>query len=1580
MFKYLRFLWLNKKLKKQGYEYAQIEACKKLAKLGDERAIDTLKEIPRTWGIKLYQEACASRVLLGDNEALQYLMEDLISDDDLTCYNAGSVLGHLNQKGLLSRIDRDEAIILLISTLGNYHQRCWEDLAYDGLKLLDEEQLADVIYAIVGEYYITDEAIKALIDFYREDQRPLIPIIRYVCTDPEFNYNIWRMLNKLPTLTNKNVIKYLVESLKDAECRTKDEIYDLLITIDDDKFGALEFKQEILDVLVSRLGDYRNHKVYILLGKLRNERAIEPLIKYLSTNSESNESYEAAFDALVKCGEKQLGEMLLEVMHSDTIQDVQKWMDSIPLDKRSPVSSILSEMLENVRHDLSPSKNINICYLLGKLKDRTAIAPLMQFIQKLADQLAVQHNFEEVAPISGAACEALGDLITEQDEEAINLLIKKLKSWQPKVILPACRTLGRLKIKHALQPLISCLQEHEKHLEIRKAACNALGMLGEKEALQPLITYLLKYEENPEIRAEIDEMVCKALGMLGEKEAIPYLKKYLVGDADVNVRLAAARALKLLGHNKVIRELIPCLGSSNPEKCERSAIILGELDEEKLSSAFLKLIKSEETASNDIITLVQAGDERLIEPLLECLHSQSHDIRRVACITLGALKEQRAMEPLIKMLNNRGYDCQCYFGYGHGHYQYYYDFGHYCVDYDQALDQEIFNALVEIGGKQLIGEFISVLTLSLYGSHGKKTCLRQPAAKALAKLGKENPNTRKNIVDKLISLLADKQEREAAAGALEYLGEGLLANTVLGILNKQQESLENCKVMVAEWDMRAVEPLIKSLDSHSSFSPLICTALAIFGDRRAVRPLIRYLIHVILDKEACEKVCEALVRLGDSFAIKPLIYHVCSNICNLPMRDESAYEPIDALNQFGNYFINLTVDAFIEYCSNRYIRRVHPEIVFQAFLGKTAIKNLIEYLGDKDKKDEVIFILQQFGEKDITLAMSAIWDRDREAVFSQLNALIKHGDYRVISPLIRCLYHPYTSKIAQDGLAFFINACADVDTLVKLLDYEKFDEVYKNKKIYGHIEKAHIVNRLVTISEESAKENTKVVEQLIPLLGEHSPKVTEAAYAAIIKLTKEDSQDRLLAVAIVDLLSGDEKLEEEAFNMLRNCVMKGDKRAYKPLLLNLNNPQAIKALKLFFKEEAIIYLAEYLSESSWHEIPNHIYEASENFNDIRIVKALLKNLLRDLVTSPPIHRQDIAEYAENPFTTEEGLENALWREWQHSFFVGVPHSYTPLEKLEKGELAKTLSEVFFGTPKEKKAGLENLKNLPKSEALFLANFFIENLSMCCYHQEHFIQVRNILEQLGETTFTNTKALWGYKAVDQLVKLVTEGDFLIVDQLVKLVKEGNFLIIEPLINICQKHHLDTAQEAFDLIYSTIEPIQSWLLCPECFTRFDTITIVNNEIPRRDFGGRNKEQDETYYYIQIYEHIKVFCCRSCRKYNALLNIKHVVCVLDNDESIEHILEDGILSVNGLQRDNLFDFDRVEIRDANEEQIEGFLLQLKNDNDIFRKYRYDKMNCIIKRDKPLSDSIKDSLRKTFHKVIELKRVTNEHEEDNK
>jgi hypothetical protein len=136
-----------------------------------------------------------------------------------------------------------------------------------------------------------------------------------------------------------------------------------------------------------------------------------------------------------------------------------------------------------------------------------------------------------------------------------------------------------------------------------------------------------------------------------------------------------------------------------------------------------------------------------------------------------------------------------------------------------------------------------------------------------------------------------------------------------------------------------------------------------------------------------------------------------------------------------------------------------------------------------------------------------------------------------------------------------------------------------------------------------------------------------------------------------------------------------------------------------------------------------------------------------------------------------------------------------------------------------------------------------------------------------------------------------------------------------------------------------------LCPFCLTRSEP----------------SKE-----YAITAADRVTEYRCRNCGQKEEFIDwAGPVEVVLDNQITTDLLEKQGILQINWLPRQAVFDFDRVSIIQATDEEVERFAVLVGNDTDENRQPKYKTMPCTISSSCHLSENTLRILRHTFGPV---------------
>ncbi len=537
-----------------------------------------------------------------------------------------------------------------------------------------------------------------------------------------------------------------------------------------------------LESLIYAMGDsdwkIERFRVAIIeaLGKLENDRAIEPLIEVLG-DREAWVHIQAVM-ALARIGKSAIKPLINAI--GDSNSSIRRF-SAYALGELGDEGSV-APLIKALGHSNDRLRR-NVVEALGKLLDK-----------KIADNRVVKPLIKTLGDsdsnVSKAAAEALGKISETrwkqwmkegnsyfyrlgelEDNGTAEPLIQALGHWDSDIRRTAAEALGKLGDIRVIEFLVNILVDSDGR--VRKAGAEALDKLGEPKwkiwvkGDNDDFNRLADSKDNrtlellsnalEDLNWEVRKIAIEALGRIGEL-ALETLIKALE-DSDYHVSESAAEALGKLGDARAIVPLIKALGCLNEYVRVAIAEALDKLGEPKWKGWVVK------GNSDDFDRLGKSKDNRVVEPLIQALEYWNGNIRRSAARALDELEDKQAVKPLIKTLRDLRWD------------------------------------------------------------------VREASAEALGKI--KDPLA----VEPLIKALKDKSGavREASAYSLGKLGDTCAVKPLTKTLKDKSELLRatSAYALGELRDTRAVKPLIKALrDSDGNVRITIAKALEKLGEPR----------------------------------------------------------------------------------------------------------------------------------------------------------------------------------------------------------------------------------------------------------------------------------------------------------------------------------------------------------------------------------------------------------------------------------------------------------------------------------------------------------------------------------------------------------------------------------------------------------------------------------------------------------------------------------------------------------------------------------------------------------------------------
>ena len=288
----------------------------------------------------------------------------------------------------------------------------------------------------------------------------------------------------------------------------------------------------------------------------------------------------------------------------------------------------LKELKRNYyRNDEQKSKLIKVIQYLGQQHDSAAVPELVWILT---------NDYYPTSSFSEDIETAAKDALVEIGSEGLSELLKEFKSHNDVIDhQELSKVVGRIGISSANEQLLEMLESSEikyfKGSEVRifEFAAWTLGRLKERKAIDPLIENL----SHPELFVRV--AAAEGLQLLGDHRGEEHLKDQLLRDHLRDAKHGFIKGIEGLGElkdNRAVNTLIAVLRKKEEDFIDPS------LDKERIAA-----IKS----------LTQIKDTRAVQPLIEQL-DEDFEIRNAAIVALGTFNDGQVITPLLSIMGNQG--------------------------------------------------------------------------------------------------------------------------------------------------------------------------------------------------------------------------------------------------------------------------------------------------------------------------------------------------------------------------------------------------------------------------------------------------------------------------------------------------------------------------------------------------------------------------------------------------------------------------------------------------------------------------------------------------------------------------------------------------------------------------------------------------------------------------------------------------------------------------------------------------------------------------------------------------------------
>lgn len=596
--------------------------------------------------------------------------------------------------------------------------------------------------------------------------------------------------------------------------------------------------EETIPILIDMLMDENPHfqrrskQGLLAIG----EPAVDPLIKLLKNRDPNIRS--SAIEVLGSIGDKRVVPYLIEILEKDRAARIYA---ATALGQMGD-TIVVPELIEALK-EKDPSMRKASAMALGNIGDLRAIEPLIGLF--LDDDRSV--------PLY--AVNALG-MIGEKVFDKVNHL---LKNENYNLRLYATMTLGEIRDKRAIHPLLSIIENKKDELELRRAAIIALGSVGGEKVVDYLIKFL-GYDE-------LSKAASRELIKIGEPAIIPLIA--MLNSQNPIVLNNVKEALIAIG-KPAVPHLIVALDHYEPVIRKNSINILSVTANKEIIPFIIKKLKdpSESVRIAAATALGKLGDESVVIPLLNIVNSQSGLLRLEAVRSIGLIGKnagEKAVDILLNVVRSETGEIQ----------------------------RETISALGKIGSNKA--------TPILLGLLGKANLeITSALIDALGEIGDER------AIKPLVNLLshAHPDIRRATIFALGQIGSVDAVNPILITLSDSSKNVRLASVQTLSsraelLDKGAVEPLLGALVESDTYQQRIITYILVKIGENAIEPLIGRLNDN--NSEIRMYAARALGSIRNPKGVKPLLSALDDSVPEVraaaaaalgEIRAEEAVEPL----------------------------------------------------------------------------------------------------------------------------------------------------------------------------------------------------------------------------------------------------------------------------------------------------------------------------------------------------------------------------------------------------------------------------------------------------------------------------------------------------------------------------------------------------------------------------------------------------------------------------------------------------------------------------------------------------------------
>lgn len=264
------------------------------------------------------------------------------------------------------------------------------------------------------------------------------------------------------------------------------------------------------------------------------------------------------------------------------------------------------------------------------------------------------------ADLRGLCAELLGVL---GDRRSLPMLYTALEDWESEVRLGVVKSLGKMPDERSIEPLLKAYRRRDEAMDNRKAILATLGQLSSRRAIKLLREELRRKPQNPANTAKDAEAEAADSGGLRAaafaavwhaRRLIPRAQleddvAFALGSRDDALVYPAVLVAADLASPRLVKPLLPLLGSSNQNTLNKTVYALGRIGDRSATKPLLDLLPGVRDAR--LLNNIAFALERLDRPaffaeIKRLVEHKQAIIRLNAAFVIGDVKRPEGRDLL----------------------------------------------------------------------------------------------------------------------------------------------------------------------------------------------------------------------------------------------------------------------------------------------------------------------------------------------------------------------------------------------------------------------------------------------------------------------------------------------------------------------------------------------------------------------------------------------------------------------------------------------------------------------------------------------------------------------------------------------------------------------------------------------------------------------------------------------------------------------------------------------------------------------------------------------------------------------